>query len=209
MKYHFFSRGLIVAIVLSCSSSGVSAAECFSEAASVKKGFDIFEPVNATRLTKQQHNLLRIVLRRLTGTWHGRADSVECDGEKDDYTARKSSYQAEVVIRKDPPQGIDIMSHLYSKKEKKRVRDDLQLYLSLNSLSITETNKVGDLAILGLAKNFMVFHRKFNRRNASGERIAQAVVRSFAFYKSSLMVEFLEYNNGLLSRKMTWELRKK
>lgn len=187
----------------------VNAAPCFSSSPSIKHDIDIYEPIQATELTPEQHDLVKQMFKRMIGRYTGTTQSEYCKGNVDAVDVQRTEYDADVDVESMLNDGIEISYQLHSHEEKKRIQDALSLYLSATRLGITENTAVGDIQILNLTRNFLVYLRKYVVRTVAGGAIAREEVRSFAIYDRSLMMEYLEYSNGLLAQKMTWTLERK
>lgn len=204
---YYFSQYLLLLLLL--LPMVASAANCFSPSPSIKQNIDIYEPIQATELSREQNEMVSQIFKRITGSWVGTTTSIICKGTLDAIDEKSTEYDAEVEIETLLRNGIKISNQLHSRQDRKKVQDTLQLYLSKQRLGITENSAVGDVQIVNLTRNFLVYLRKFVVRTVAGSAIATEEIRSLAIYDHRLMMEYLVFSNGLLAEKMTWTLQRK
>ena len=200
---------LLFVTLLLMLSPQVQAVECFAPSPSIKNNIDIYEDIQTRALTKTEYEELSMLFKNMRGAWEGKAQQVTCRGDVNAQREEATNFTVETDVDTALKNAIIIKSSLHSSEKKQSYKETLAYYLTPNRLGITEFTRAGDVELINVAPNFLVYLRKENKRTPAGGLVAQEFVRSIALYDHSLMMEDLNYSNGLLDSKNTWTLSRK
>ena len=207
-----FPRFIVPMLLVTLSlmmSPLAQAVDCFAPSPSIKKNVDIYEDIQTRALTKAEYEELSQLFKNMRGAWSGKAHKVTCRGEIDAPREETTDYSLDTDVDTKLKNAIIIKSSLHSSEKKQSYQEKLTYFLTPERLGITEFTRAGDVELINVAPNFLVYLRKENKRTPAGGLVAQEFVRSIALYDHSLMVEDLNYSNGLLDSKNTWTLSRK
>lgn len=193
-------------LLLLVSATTVQAVECFAPSPSVKNNIDVYEEIKTRKLTKAEYEQLSQLFTSIKGGWKGKAETVTCKGSQD--APRQDTVRYDVVsdVETGLSNSIMIKSELHSGEKKQNYQETLTYFLSPERLGVTDSSRAGDVELINVARNFLVYLRKVNKRTPAGGLVAQEFVKSIAVYDHSLMLEDLSYSNGLLESRSTWKL---
>lgn len=193
-------------LLLLVSATTVQAVECFAPSPSVKNNIDVYEEIKTRKLTKAEYEQLSQLFKSIKGGWKGKAETVTCKGSQD--APRQDTVRYDVVsdVETGLSNSIMIKSELHSSEKKQNYQETLTYFLSPERLGVTDSSRAGDVELINVARNFLVYLRKVNKRTPAGGLVAQEFVKSIAVYDHSLMLEDLSYSNGLLESRSTWKL---
>lgn len=186
----------------------VQAVECFSPSPSVKKNIDIYEEIHTRDLSKTEYEELSRLFNKMRGRWNGKAVDITCKGDEDHPREEKTQFTVEADIDTDLSKAFVLDLNLHSDEKKQSRHEKLSYYLSPKRLGITESSRAGDIELINVAPNFLVYLRKVNRHTPAGGLVAQEYVKTLAVYNHGLMMEDLNYSNGVLASKRTVSLNR-
>lgn len=194
---------LVLLLVLFFLISSAQGAECFEPSPSVKNNIDMYEEIQARELTPVEFEQLTKLFKDMRGDWSGKAETVRCNGTVTKPHEEKIEYTVDADVEPGLSNNIDIKLNLNS-SEKKQVYEETQHYfLTPKRLRLTENTRAGDVQLINITRNFLVYLRKHNQRTTAGGLVAQEFVKTIALYGRTLMMQDLSYSNGVLGSKRT------
>lgn len=202
-------RAILYILLLLTLSSPVQAVECFSPSPSVKNNIDVYEEIHTRDLTKTEYDELSQLFDEMRGGWTGKAVDVTCRGDEDHPREEKTDFTVEADIDTDMSKAFVLDLNLHSDAKRQSTHEKLSYFLSQKRLGITKASRAGDIELINVAPNFLVYMRKINRRTRAGGSVALEFVKSLAVYDHGLMMEDLRYSNGVLESKRTMSLNRK
>jgi hypothetical protein len=205
----FIPNILILLSTLTFIFSSAQGAECFDSSPSVKNNIDMYEEIQARELTPVEFEQLTKLFKDMRGDWSGKAETVRCKGTVAKPREEKIEYTVDADVEPGLSNNIDIKLSLNS-SEKKQVYEETQHYfLTPKRLGVTDTTRAGDVQLINIARNFLVYLRKHNQRTTAGGLVAQEFVKTIAMYGDTLMMQDFSYSNGVLDSKRTLTLSHK
>jgi len=208
LDHHMF-RTIIVIILLLIFISPVQAVDCFAPSPSVKKNIDIYEEIQTRELTNTEYDELSQLFKHMQGAWTGKAETVTCKGDEDAPREEKTSYTVDADIESGLSNSILFSLKMHSSEKKQSNQEKITYYLTPKRLGVTELTRAGDVELINIAPNFLVYLRKINRHTPAGGLVAQEFVKTLAVYDHSMMIEDLNYSNGVLDSRRTVSLNRR
>ena len=123
-----------------------------------------------------------MLFKNMRGAWEGKAQQVTCRGDVNAPREEATNFTVETDVDTALKNAIIIKSSLHSSEKKQSYKETLAYYLTPNRLGITEFTRAGDVELINVAPNFLVYLRKENKRTPAGGLVAQEFVRSIALY---------------------------
>lgn len=182
---------------------------CFSDSPSKLAGEPVTAEVDVSQLTASQYKDLKMLFTSLEGNWRGTVKETMCSGSINAVKKQVHTYKVEPEARFERSQTFKLDSTWYSSDRKTSRIENMELILKQHHLRLDVDAAAGDVKLIKVADNFLVFLDKNNFQNPAGGIVTQEIVRSLAHTGNSLTIEYRLYTNGLLVSFSIWDLSRK
>ncbi len=202
--YSFSLRYVLCIILLVVPLPG-NTANCFSDSPSVVNGELVIEPVKVRQLTHNEQNIVRSILKSLSGEWNGISSGYLCYGTKQKPRTKPDNYTIKAKGKEGSSNAV-IKAELYDTNKKSTHNEMLRLILNGSLLRVDAHSSVGDIDVKSITPNSITFLQQHRTLAASGGSIFREIVRSITVYDATLNINHKVYTQGVLSSESTWSL---
>lgn len=196
----------LVALLLVLSPGMAAAQTCFSESPSKSAGRPVTSEIDIRDLTRGDYQNLTALFKAMEGHWSGTVKETVCRGSADAVKTEVHEYSVKPEIDFTISKTLKLDATWYSDKRKTSRVENMELILTRDRLRLDVDAALGDVKVIKVTENFLVFLDKNNIRNPAGGIVAQEIIHSFARTGRSLTIEQKLYTNGLLVSFSVWEL---
>ncbi|MGD8572879.1 MAG: hypothetical protein PVG89_10065 [Gammaproteobacteria bacterium] len=183
-----------------------AAQTCFSASPSKNAGIPVTAHSDIRDLSDREYQHLTNLFKAMEDHWSGTVQETVCRGSPDSVKKDVHDYTVEPEIEFTTSKTLELDATWHSKQKKTSRVENLELILTKDRLRLDVDAASGDVKLIKVADNFLVFLDKNNIRNPSGGVVTQEIVHSFALASGSLTIEYKLYTNGLLVSFSTWLL---
>lgn len=190
------------------------ASECFSPSPHQQKGNDTFKPIGAKNLTSAQRKILKRMFKKMDGRWEGTTTGFFCMGTEKSPRQKTDNYIIEELeVDANSSGDLTLAARMNSIEKGTSRQENMKLFSSSGILRIGQNRKSGDVSVDSLSKGKLAFTQRYrvptNHGATKKGSFGQEIIRTVSAKRSSLIIEYKVYTQGLLSSKSVWKLRKK